>query len=86
MIYTAHFFALILPRKVQYIVYKLIKRYRRSTDERAIKIVGALWSMVGQDAVGDMPQDTSTYLSYVKTWTRANDRGGWQHVSNDTYR
>ena len=43
--------------------------------------------MVGQDAVGDMPQDTSTYLDYVKTWTHANDSlGGLWHVSNDTYK
>ena len=50
-----------------YVVYKLIKRYRQSTDERALKIVGALLTMIGQDAVGDMPQDTSSYLDYVKT-------------------
>ena len=42
--------------------------------------------MVGQDAVGDIPQDNSSYLDYVKTWTRTNDRGSLWHVSDDTYR
>ena len=49
----------------------------------ATLFVGPLLSMVGQDAVGDMPQDTS---DYVRTWTRANDRGGLQYISNDAYR
>jgi len=50
--------------------------------------MGALLSMVGQDAVGDIPQDImiSSYLDYVKIWTHTNDRGGLRHVSNDTYR
>ena len=48
--------------------------------------MGALLSMVEQDAVGDIPQDNSSYLDYVKTWTRTNDRGGLRHVSDDTYR
>ena len=69
-----------------YVVYKLINKHRQSTEERAVKIVGALLSMVGQDAVGDIPQDTSSYLDYVKTWTCTNDRGDLRHVSDDTYR
>ena len=48
--------------------------------------MGALLSMVDQDAVGDIPQDTSSYLDYVKMWTHTNDRGGLRHVSDDTYR
>ena len=39
---------------------------------------------IGQDAVGDMPQDTSSHLDYVKIQIRTNDSGGLQH--NDTYR
>ena len=69
-----------------FVVYKLINKHRQSTEERAVKIVGTLLSMVGQDAVGDIPQDTSSYLDYVKTWTCTNDRGGLRHVSDDTYR
>ena len=42
--------------------------------------------MIGQDIVGDIPQDTAAYIDYVKTWTSNNDRGGLRHVSNDTYR
>lgn len=48
--------------------------------------MGALLNMIEQDVVGDMPQDTSSYIDYVKTWTCNNDRDGLQHVSNDTYR
>jgi len=69
-----------------YVVYKLIKRYRQSTKEKATKTTGALLAMVGQDAVGDMCQDATSYLDYVKTWTRTTDRGGLRHVSDDTYK
>ena len=47
--------------------------------------MGALLNMIGQDIVGDIPQDTATHIDYVKTWTSNNDRGGLRHVSNDTY-
>lgn len=69
-----------------YVIHKLIKKYRQSSDDQALKIMEALLNMIGQDVVGDMPQDTSSYIDYVKTWTRNNDRGGLRHVSNDTYR
>ena len=59
---------------------------KTSAERKAVKIVGALLSMVGQDAVGDIPQDTSSYLDYVKMWIRTNDRGGLRHASDDTYR
>ena len=55
------------------------------SNESATMLSGALLCMVGQDIVGDLPDDTSIYLNYVKTWTRTTDRGGLQHVSNDTY-
>ena len=41
--------------------------------------------MIGQDIVGGMHQDTTSYIDYVKTWTRNNDRGGLRHISNDNF-
>ena len=69
-----------------YVIQKLIKKHRQRSDEQALEIMGALLNMIGQDIVGDMHQDTTSYIDYVKTWTRNNDRGGLRHVSNDTYR
>ena len=66
-----------------YIINKLIKKYRQRSDEQALKIIGALLNMIGQDIVGDIPQDTATYIDYM-TWTRNNDRGCLQHVPDDT--
>ena len=69
-----------------YVIQKMIKKHRQRSDEQALEIMGALLNMIGQDIVGDMHQDTTSYIDYVKTWTRNNDRGGLWHVSNDTYR
>lgn len=69
-----------------YVIHKLIKKYRQRADKQALEIMAALLNMIGQDIVGDMPQDTATYIEYVKAWTRNSDRGGLRHVSNDTYR
>ena len=69
-----------------YVIHKLIKKHQQSSNKQALVIMGALLNMIEQDVVGDMPQDTSSYIDYVKTWTCNNDRGGLQHVSNDTYR
>ena len=69
-----------------YVIQKLIKKHRQRSDEQALEIMGALLNMIGQDIIGDMHQDTTSYIDYVKTWTRNNDRGGLRHVSNDTYR
>ena len=69
-----------------YVIQKLIKKHRQRSDEQALEIMGALLNMIGQDIVGDMHQDTTSCIDYVKTWTRNNDRGGLRHVSNDTYR
>ena len=41
--------------------------------------------MIGDD-VGEKLSDTSTYLDYVKIWTKSTDRGGLCHVTDDTYR
>ena len=69
-----------------YIMQKLIKKYRQRSDEQSLDIMGALLNMVGLDIIGDMPEDSSSYIDYVKIWTNNNDRGGLRHVSNDTYR
>ena len=69
-----------------YIMQKLIKKYRQRSDEQSLDIMGALLNMVGLDIIEDMPEDSSSYIDYVKIWTNNNDRGGLRHVSNDTYR
>ena len=38
-----------------------------NTDKGALKTVEALLAMIGQDAVWDMLQDTSSHFDYVKT-------------------
>ena len=69
-----------------YVIHKLLKKHRRGSSSRSPVIISALLNMVGHDMVGDVPQFTDTYLDYVKTWTNVNDRGGLQHISDDTYR
>ena len=69
-----------------YILQKLIKKYRQRSDEKSVDIMGALLNMVGLDIMGDVPEDTSSYIDYVKIWTDNNDGGGLLHVSNDMYR
>ncbi len=39
--------------------------------------VNALWDMLGLR--------TSTYNDEIKIWIKAQDHGGLQHVSNDTF-
>ena len=50
-----------------YVIQKLIKKHRQRSDEQALEIMGALLNMIGQDIVGDMHQDTTSYIDYVKT-------------------
>jgi len=71
-----------------YVVHKLLKKHRRGLSSRSpiIIFISALLNIVGHDTVGDVPQFTYTYLDYVKTWMTVNDRGGLQHISDDTYR
>ena len=70
------------------VVHKLLKKHRRGSSNQSPVVVSALLNMIGHDTIGDVPQNTDTYLDYVKTWTIANDRGALRHVtvSEDTYR
>ena len=72
--------------EVGYAIHKLLKKHRRGSSIRSPVIISALLNMVGHDTVGDVPQFTDTYLNYVKTWMTVNDRGGLQHILDDTYR
>jgi len=68
-----------------YVVQKLIKKFRRSGDNDACIYTAALLHMVGEDTSGTMDENDS-YLEYVKAWTKATDRGGLKHASEDTYK
>lgn len=70
---------LCIMQQDMYVIQKLIKKHRQRSDEHALEIMGVLLNMIGRDVVGDMPQDTSSYIDYVKTWIHNNDRGGLQH-------
>ena len=59
-----------------HVVHKLIKRHRQGSGNQSPVIMSALLNMVGHDTIGDISQDTGTYLDYVKTWTCINNRGG----------
>ena len=34
----------------------------------------------------DSIETRDTYLDYVKVWTTTTDRGGFKHISDDTFR
>lgn len=68
-----------------YVVQKLIKKFRRSSNNDACVYIGVLLHMVGEDNSGALLEN-DTYLEYVKVWTSNTDRGGLRHASDDTYR
>ena len=68
-----------------YVVQKLIKKFRRSSDDDACIYTGVLLHMVGEGTSGAI-QENDSYFEYVKAWTKATDRGGLKHASEDTYR
>ena len=68
-----------------YVVRKLLQKHMQCANDKAMAFVGILLNMVGEDT-GDSIHDTSTYLDYIKTWTKSVDRGGLRHVTDDTYR
>ena len=68
-----------------YVIQKLIKKFKQSSNDDACVFIGALLHMVGEDISGALPQ-SDTYLEYVKVWTTCTDRGGLRHASDDTYR
>jgi len=68
-----------------YLVQKLIKKFRRSSDINACIYTGVLLHMVGDDISGAI-QKNDSYLEYVKAWTKAIEHGGLRHASEDTYR
>ena len=63
----------------------LVKKFRRSGDDDACIYTGVLLHMVGEDTSGAI-QENDSYFEYVKAWTKATDRGGLKHASEDTYR
>lgn len=66
-----------------YIIRKLIWKYEKTSIEDSKLFINALWDMIGEDCYS--VEATSTYNDYVKIWIKAQDRGGLQHVSNDTF-
>ena len=66
-----------------YIIRKLIWKYEKTSGEDSKLFINALWDMIGEDC--HSVEATSTYNDYVKIWIKAQDRGGLQHVSNDTF-
>ena len=66
-----------------YIIRKLIWKYEKAKGENSKVFIYALWDMIGEDC--HSVEATSTYNDYVKIWIKAQDRGGLQHVSNDTF-
>lgn len=69
-----------------YIIHKLLKKFMKLSNDTANIFVRVLLHMVGEDIGGDIPDNTDSYLDYVKVWTRTTDRGGLRHASSDTYR
>ena len=65
-----------------YIVRRLIWKYEKSGKDSKV-FVNALWDMLGEDC--SSVEAVSTYNDYIKVWTKAQDRGGLRHVSNDTF-
>lgn len=66
-----------------YIIRKLIWKHEKTSGENSKVFVDALWDMLGEDC--NSVEATSSYNDYVKLWTKAQDRGGLRHVSNDTF-
>ena len=69
-----------------YVVQKLIKKFRKSSDDDACICRAALLHMVGEDTFAGAIEGDGSYLEYVKVWTKATDRGGLKHASDDTYK
>ena len=66
-----------------YIIRKLIWKFEKTSGEDSKLFINTLWDMIGEDC--HSVEATSTYNDYVKIWIKAQDRGGLQHVSNDTF-
>lgn len=65
-----------------YVVQKLIRKFR-SSDDACISTT-ALLHMVGEDTSAGAIDENGSYLEYVKARTKATDRGGLKHASDDT--
>ena len=59
-----------------------MSKYHRGNDEKEA-LASALTSMIGDTS---SLEATSSYLDYVKAWTKQVDHGGLIHMSDDTYR
>ena len=69
-----------------FVVRKLMQKYMQYANDKAMALVGLLLNMVGEDTGHTIHDTSTTYLDYVKTWTKSTDRGGLRHVTDDTYR
>ena len=52
-----------------YVIRKLIKKFRRSGGKNAYMHNAILLHMIGEGAVGDVPDSADSFLDYVKVWT-----------------
>lgn len=66
-----------------YTIHKLIRKYGQMDSRKSKEFVDILYNMLGEDPISI--EAHSTYMDYVKVWTKANDRGGLTHVSLDTF-
>ena len=53
-------------------------------NRKSKEFVDILIDMLGEDHAST--ESHSTYMDYIKVWTKTNDRGGLMHVSLDTFR
>jgi len=64
-----------------YIIRKIVYHHARK-DVRSKSFVTTLISMLRDHY--DNVKEISSYMDYVKTWTRIADSGGLKHVTLDT--
>lgn len=67
-----------------YTLRKLIRKYNQMDNCKSKEFVDILNDMLGEDQVSI--EANTTYMDYIKVWTKINDRGGLIHVSLDTFR
>ena len=65
-----------------YTIHKLIRKYSQMDDRKSNEFLDTLNDMLGEDPVSIKVH--STYMDYVKVWTKTNDRGAPMHVSLNT--
>ena len=65
-----------------YVLRKIMSKYRGSNDEKETALVSALTSMIGDTS---SLEAISSYLDYVKAWTKQVDRGGLMMMHTDYF-